>query len=148
SYSPEPLTTHEQANILHRCVSAMQPSEFEESGYTVCGQLVPLNRLSRSKHVSCFFSVLNNDACTRKEQSSVSELVACLDGPVIDRTTDLICLDCRASVHKGVVPKNAFTGDLWLGEIPKVLSHLSFVERMLISYVHHNCCFVRVALAG
>ncbi len=86
--------------------------------------------------------------CTRKERSSSSEPVACLDGPVIDCTTHLICLDCRASVRKGVIPKNALAGDLWLGEVPEVLSRLSFVERMLISCVHHNCCFIRVALAG
>ncbi|PBL04590.1 hypothetical protein ARMGADRAFT_1022969 [Armillaria gallica] len=36
---------------------------------------------------------------------------------------------CRASVQKGKVPKNALANGLWLGEVPEVLSKLSFVER-------------------
>ncbi len=32
--------------------------------------------------------------------------------------------------------------------MPEVLSKLSFIERILVSRIRHNCCFVRVALAG
>jgi hypothetical protein len=34
---------------------------------------------------------------------------------------------------------------LWIGSVPKVLSDLRFVEKLLIACVHHNCCFIRVA---
>ncbi|KAK0216367.1 hypothetical protein IW262DRAFT_1299592 [Armillaria fumosa] len=53
-----------------------------------------------------------------------------------------------SDVCKGKVPKRALANNLWIGEVPEVLSQLSFVERILVARVHHSCCFVRVAVAG
>lgn len=126
----------------------MDQAAFQEAGCTVCGQLTPLSKLSKSKHVARFFSILENTECTWKEHLSSEDLIVPLSGPVLDSCTNLICLKCRASVRKGIVPKNALTQNLWLGDVPEVLSKLSFVERILVSRVRHSCCFVRVALAG
>ncbi|KAK0421656.1 hypothetical protein EV421DRAFT_1915977 [Armillaria borealis] len=147
-YPPPPLDTAREASIIRGCVESMQPLVFQESGCTVCGQLTPLSQLSQSRHVIRFFSILENDSCTRKERISGSDVIAPIGGPVRDSTTDLICLRCRASIHDRKVPKNALANGLWLGEVPEVLSRLSFVERILVSRVRHNCCFVRVALAS
>ena len=38
--------------------------------------------------------------------------------------------------------------NLWLGEVPRVLRDLNFVERLLVARIRHNCCFVKVASSG
>ncbi len=104
-YPPPPLSRAKEASIIRECVESMQPSVFQEGGCTVCGQLTPVSELSQSRHVSRFFSILENDACTRKEQTSENDLIVPIGGPVVDPGTDLICLKCRASIRKGKVPK-------------------------------------------
>ncbi|PBK91902.1 hypothetical protein ARMGADRAFT_931532, partial [Armillaria gallica] len=61
--------------------------------------------------------------------------IVAVDGPVVDLSTDLICLKCRVSVWKGEVLKNVLANGLWLGEVPEVLSKLSFVECILVSCI-------------
>jgi hypothetical protein len=43
------------------------------------------------------------------------------------------------------MPNHALANGLWIGKVPKVLSELHFIEKLLIAHLHHNCCFVRVA---
>ncbi|PBK94441.1 hypothetical protein ARMGADRAFT_1045768 [Armillaria gallica] len=133
--------TNEHISILHNSVDTMQPSKFEESGCTVCRQLMPLEQLSVSTHMSRLFGILDNTTCTWKEHLHSSDPIETLPRPVLDPTTKLICLDC-------VVPKNALANGLWLGEVPDVLMHLPFVEHILVSHVRHNCCFVCITLAA
>ncbi|PBK65096.1 hypothetical protein ARMSODRAFT_892261, partial [Armillaria solidipes] len=83
-----------------------------------------------------------------KERLLNTDPIAPLGCPVHDTSTDLICLKCRSSIRKGLVPKNALANGPWLGEVPKVLSWLSFVEHILVSRVRHNCCFMHVVLVG
>ncbi|KAK0433178.1 hypothetical protein EV421DRAFT_1683688, partial [Armillaria borealis] len=147
-YPPLPLNAAREASIIRECAGSMQPSVFQEGGCTVCGQLIPLSELSKSRNVTRFFSILENDTCTRKEQKNESDPINPIGGPVIDPSTQFICLKCRSSIRKGQVPKNALANGLWLGNVPEVLSKLSFVERILVSRMRHNCCFVHVALAG
>ncbi|KAK0442209.1 hypothetical protein EV421DRAFT_1710907, partial [Armillaria borealis] len=147
-FPPPVLDNVREASIIRSCADAMQPETFKEVGCTVCGQLKPLRHLSSARHVSHFFSILENDSATQKERSTSTDPIASLGGPVVDRTTDLIYLPCRASVCKGNVPKHALARDLWIGEVPEVLSRLSFVERLLMSRVRHSCCFIWVALSA
>ncbi|SJL13073.1 uncharacterized protein ARMOST_16510 [Armillaria ostoyae] len=147
-FPPRVLTSEREASIMRSCADAMQPSIFQEAGCTVCGQLKPLNQLSAACHVARFFTILENNDGTRKERFRDTDPIVPLSGPVVDPKTELICLPCRASVRKGVVPKHALACNLWLGEVPEVLSRLLFVERILVSRVRHSCCFVRVALSA
>jgi hypothetical protein len=57
----------------------------------------------------------------------------------------MICNTCRFAIRKGKAPQNALANGLWLGQVPKVLSDLWFIEKLLIARLRHNCCFVRVA---
>ncbi len=95
-----------------------------------------------------FLHILENPSATRKERYCETDPVTHLDGPVLDMSTDFIWLSCHASVRKGIVPLNALCNGLWLGSVPKVLSELSFVERLLVSHIQHNSCFVKVAMAS
>ena len=54
-------------------------------------------------------------------------------GPVLDYKCDKICDKCRQSVRKGDVPHLALANGLWLGNVPKELSELRFVEKLLIA---------------
>ncbi|KAK0215548.1 hypothetical protein IW262DRAFT_1277345, partial [Armillaria fumosa] len=126
----------------------MQPSVFQEAGCTMCRQLTPLRKLSKSQHVARSFGVLENGSCTRKERFDDADPIAPCPGPVHDATTDLICLKCRTDIRKGIVPKRALATGLWIGEVPEVLAKLSFIKRLLVARVRHSCCFVHVALSG
>ncbi len=139
-YPPAPLDSAREASIIQSCMDSMQPNVFQESGCCVCGQLTLLNQLSLARHISRFFTILDNDECTHQERFSSEDPIVPLPGPVVDKGTDLIYLKCRASVCKGVVPRHALSKGLWLGEVPEVLSRLSFVERLLVACVRHSCC--------
>ena len=64
---------------------------------------------------------------------------------VLDDTCNKLCNDCRSSIRKGKVPEFALAKGLWIGKVPKELSDLRFIEKLLIARLHHNCCFVHVA---
>jgi hypothetical protein len=46
------------------------------------------------------------------------------------------------------MPPTALANGLWVGEVPKELSDLTFVERLLISRVRSNHCIVHVLKGG
>ena len=65
---------------------------------------------------------------------------------VLSLTTDVTKSDnCHKNIRKGKVPRLALANKLWLGEVPKVLCALNYVERLLVARICHNHCFVKVA---
>lgn len=55
-----------------------------------------------------------------------------------------ICTPCYYDLKKNIVPSLALSRGLWIGDIPEALSHLTFVEKMLIARVCHNHYVVKV----
>ncbi len=49
-----------------------------------------------------------------------------------------MCLECAESVRRGKLPKNSLANGLWIGEVPSVLTDLTFAEQTLISRVRIN----------
>ncbi|KAK0447508.1 hypothetical protein EV421DRAFT_1706596, partial [Armillaria borealis] len=147
-FPPPPLDENLSHSILTGACNAMSPANFEEAGCCVCGQLTAMNQLSDSRHMKRFMSILEVPGVTRTERLSSHDNVTDVPGPVIDNSTPYICLKCRAAVREGNIPKKAMANGLWLGEVPEVLSRLSFAERILIARVRHNCCFIKVSLAN
>ncbi len=147
-FPPVPLDDNLSHSIITDFCSALSPSRFEESGCCVCGQLTPMDQLSKVKHMKRYMSVLENPDVTRMECEMTDSPVCSVDGPVIDETLQYICIQCRASVRDGKVPAKSLANGLWLGAVPEVLSKLTFVEQLLVSKVRHNCCFVKVSLAS
>ncbi|KAK0435842.1 hypothetical protein EV421DRAFT_1908337 [Armillaria borealis] len=135
AFPPVPLDDKLAHSIISDFCAASSPEAFKEAGCAVCGQLTPLKKLSNLRHMRRFLHILENPVATRKYRSHETDPVTYLDGPVLDNSCDLICLTCRASVRKGVVPPNALCNGLWLGEIPKELKELSFVERLLVARI-------------
>ena len=147
-FPPSPLTKELGETVIRKWCKETKPSSLEESGCAVCGELVPMSRLSRLKAVKTMLSVLAAPGVTRIERKSVTQAVSEFKGPVLDYRCDKICDDCRKVVRKGKVPHLALANNLWLGEVPNVLSELNYVERLLVARIRHNCCFVKVASSG
>ena len=114
----------------------------------MCGELVPLSQLSRLKAIKNLLGILSAPGVTRIERKSASQKIAEFRGPVLDYRCDKVCDNCRKVIRKGKVPPLALVNNLWLGEVPKVLSELNYVERLLVARIRHNCCFVKVASSG
>jgi hypothetical protein len=148
TFPPPPLTKELGETIIRRWCEETKPLSLEESGCAVCGELVPITQLSRLKAVKRMLGILAAPGVTRIERKSASQKISEFQGPVLDYRCDKICDNCRKNVRKGIVPRLALANNLWLGEIPKVLCDLNYVERLLVARIRHNCCFVKVASSG
>ncbi|KAJ3769005.1 hypothetical protein FB446DRAFT_628119, partial [Lentinula raphanica] len=144
-YPPPPLSQTKINSVITQWNNAFAPSEFEEAGCAVCGQLVPTNQLSDLKHMSGFLSILECEGISRKRRESLQTPIQEENGPILDKSAgNRLCNTCRASLRKGSVPKLALARGLWLGDIPIELKNLRFYEKMLVARVQHTRCFVRV----
>ncbi|KAF8224272.1 hypothetical protein L208DRAFT_1202789, partial [Tricholoma matsutake] len=147
-FPPAPL----EQDLSHRIISDFcansYPSSLEEAGCAVCGKLCPVKQLSKLKAIKNLLHVLHTSGITRVECSKNSQAISEFKGPVIDHSCNHVCDSCRLQLQKGKVPHFALANGLWLGAIPKELSCLGFVERLLIARVHVNSCFVCVASSG
>ena len=143
-FPPEPLNKELACMIVKSACDAMDSREIEEGGCAVCGQLVPLSTLSRLSAMSKYLHVLSTPGVTRKERLSKFDKI--YEYPtVLDHSCDHICNSCRAAIRNNKVPRFALAKGLWLGNVPKELSSLRYVERMLIARIRHSCCCIRIA---
>ncbi|KAF8815881.1 hypothetical protein BYT27DRAFT_7031813, partial [Phlegmacium glaucopus] len=147
-FPPLSLTKELGETIIREWCKETKPSSLEESGCAVCGELVPVSQLSRLKAVKKMLGILTVPGVTRIEHKFVSQAISEFKGPVLDYRCDKVCDNCRKTIRKGKVPRLALANNLWLGEVPNVLSDLNYVERLLVARIHHNCCFVKVASSG
>ena len=148
AFPPPPLTKELGETIIRQWCKETEPSVLEESGCAVCGELVPISRLSRLKAVKKMLGILVAPGVTRIERKSAAYKISEFKGPVLDYRCDKICDNCRKNIRKGKIPRLALANNLWLGEVPKVLHDLNYVERLLVARIRHNCCFVKVASSG
>jgi hypothetical protein len=144
-FPPPPLSPDLSRSIITDFCNDSLPSRFEEAGCAVCGELIPIHNLSRLKSVKGMLKILEVPGVTRVERNKSTEAIREYKGPVLDYRCDKICGECRRCIRKGRVPRLALARGLWIGNVPKVLSDLRFVEKLLIARIRHNCCFVRVA---
>jgi hypothetical protein len=97
------------------------------------------------KSVKGMLGILETPGVTRIERRCATESIREFQGPVLDYRCDKICGECRKCIRNGKVPRLTLARGLWLGNVPKELSELHFVEKLLVARIRHNCCFVRVA---
>ncbi|PPR07612.1 hypothetical protein CVT24_004165 [Panaeolus cyanescens] len=144
-FPPHPVDNCTRDQVINSACKRMSPSSFEESGCAVCGELHPISKLSKLKHVKKHLDILCASGVTRCERESESDATKEHAGPVIDHSCDNICDTCRRFVREGKVPKLALCNGLWIGEVPKQLKRLRFAERLLVARVRHTCAYVKVA---
>ena len=138
--------------LMHKIISGFcddtHPSKFEEAGCAVCGQLVILPNLIKLTDIKCSLDPLVRVGVTRLPRKSADDPIEEIQGPIIDTNSKHACQECISYLEKNVMPPTALANGLWVGEIPKELSNLTFVERLLISRVRSNRCIVHVLKGG
>jgi hypothetical protein len=130
-FPPVALTKDLSETIIADWCKNSKLSSLEEAGCAVCGELVPIIQLSDLKPVKTMLGVLGAAGVTRVEHKSASQKISEFKGPVFDYQCDKICNTCCQSIRKGKVPQLALANNLWLSSVPKVLSDLNFIERIL-----------------
>ena len=143
-FPPDPLSKELAHTIIQSACDEMLAREIEEGGCAVCGQLVPLSALSRLSAMTKYLHVLSIPGITRKERLNTVDKI-CEHSIVLDHSCNHICNSCRATIRNNKIPRFALANGLWLGEVPKELSSLRYVERMLIARIRHSCCCIRIA---
>lgn len=132
-------------NIINGFHNDTHPSNFEEAGCAVCGMLTPLqNLINIDKIPSSFLDPLKT-GLAKIERRTANDVIQEFTKPVIDSECHSVCKHCHRYLEKNQAPPMALANGLWLGKIPKELSNLTFVEKLLISRVRHNRCVVKVA---
>jgi hypothetical protein len=144
-FPTEPASTQLEHDIIRDACRRMEPSNLEEIGCAVCGELKPRKDASRLKSVKKILKVLETSGVTRQERSTSASPIKEFKGPVLDYSCSAICNDCRGCVRRGRILRLALANGLWIGKVPDVLKELSFVEKLLVARVRHTCAFVKVA---
>ena len=143
-FPPEPVDKELSHKVITDACRKLEPDSFEETGCGVCGQLVPVSRLSKLSSVKNYLHILEAPGVTKQERFKRTDKMR--EFPTaIDHKCNKVCNDCRASLRLGKVPKYALAKGLWLGPVPEVLSSLRYFERMLIARVRHSCCSIKVS---
>ena len=132
-FPPSPPSKHLMHKIISRFCNNTHPSTFEEAGCAVCGQLVVMTKLIKMTDVKCSLDPLVHVGVTCLPRNSVDDPIKEIDGPIIDEKCKHVCYECINFLEKNVIPPNALANGLWVSNIPKELSDLTFVERLLVS---------------
>ena len=82
---------------------------------------------------------------TRKERFNNSLPPQCIDDIVVDRKCSLVCQTCLKDIADERMPKNSFANGLWVGDVPEVLTNLTWAERQLVAKVRINSYVVQVS---
>jgi hypothetical protein len=147
-FPPTPPDNQLLCEIVRGVCVDSSPNMMEEGGCAVCGQLTQTTQLTRLKTIKNHLHILKAQGVSRIQRNDASDPVREFSGPILDYRCNRICDRCRKQVRKGIVPRNALAGGIWLGDVPIELSSLRFVERLLVARVRINSCFIRVAASG
>jgi len=138
--------------LMHKIISGFcddtHPSKFEEAGCAVCGQLVVMSSLIKLSDIKCSLDPLVCVGVTRLPRNSANDQIKEIHGPIIDTNCKHVCCECVTFLKKKKMPPTALANGLWIGDIPKELSDLTFVERLLVARIRSNRCIVHVLKGG
>ena len=127
-FPPFPATTDLTDLILLKACKKMHPKAVEEAGCAVCGELKPLQKMSRLKSVKNFLGILEAPGVTKIERRSNTQIKE-YTGPVLDYACSQICDTCRKDVRKGKIPRLALANNLWLGKVPDELKKIEICRK-------------------
>lgn len=144
-FPPPPLSTRDIVGIASDFCGELAHSNLVEKGCAVCGQLTTRTNLVPLDQLNCSLAPLVEKGVARFERFSSNDPVRFDEGPILDRTCDSVCPPCVKTLRGGHRPVHALANGLWVGEIPQVLSILTYAEQCLIARVRSNNYVVRVS---
>ncbi|KIJ60980.1 hypothetical protein HYDPIDRAFT_97386, partial [Hydnomerulius pinastri MD-312] len=150
-FPPTPPSEHLRSKIISSFCDDISVFRIEKAGCGICGQLKSKCDLEPLDEIdSKLLSVLDRPglALTRVPRTICAVRVSEKTGPILDRSCSGVCSVCSHSLKMGKVPRLALANGLWIGEVPQVLKQLNFIEKLLVSRVHHNRCVVKVSSSG
>jgi len=147
-FPPSPLSKRLMHKIISGFCNDTHFSKFEEAGCAVCGRLVVISKLIKLSDIKCSLDPLVRTGVTRLPQNSTDNTIKEISGPIIDTNCKHACYECVTFLEKKVMPPMALANGLWVGNIPKELSDLTFVERLLVARIRSNRCIVHVLKGG
>ncbi|RXW13797.1 hypothetical protein EST38_g12057 [Candolleomyces aberdarensis] len=132
-------------DILREFCADVKPERFEEAGCASCGQLTLRTDLVPLQTAGCSLDPLVEPNLARLERYSPAENIRFETGPVLAKGCSDVCPLCIKYLRRGHRPVNALANGLWVGEVPNVLSMLTYAEQCLVARVRTNRYVVRVA---
>ncbi|KAL4263449.1 ATP-dependent DNA helicase [Pleurotus pulmonarius] len=145
-FPPPPPSALLQDTICSDYCKAFDPDVWEEGACMVCAELKPHSQLSRIDQCPTLnLALLKRDGVTRVQRVQDTDDICEISSPIVLPNVDKVCTKCEADLRSSRVPKYSLASGLWIGEVPDVLSRLSFAEKLLVARVRHNSCVVRVA---
>ena len=147
-FPPSPPSKRLMHKIINGFCNDTHPGKFEEAGCAVCGQLVVRTELIKLTDVKCSLDPLVRVGVSRLPRNSIDDPIREIEGPIVDARCKHVCHECVSFLEKRKMPPMALANGLWVGNIPKELSDLTFVERLLVSRVRSNRCIVHVLKGG
>ncbi len=154
-FPPLPLPPFAIADMIRGFANSFTAFEASESACSVCGRLTTNNRLSTHSRNSLDLRHLERTGfgVTRTERMRDDEPLDELTGPILygcgielqDGEESLnVCNPCYNGIKAKKLTRHALANGLWIGEVPRELQELNFVEKLVIARYRHNVCVVRV----
>ena len=91
---PEPASMQLEHDIIRDACRHMDPSNLEEIGCAVCGELKLRKDTSCLKSMKIFLKVLETSGVTHQERSASTSPIKEFKGPVLDYSCSAICSGC------------------------------------------------------
>ncbi|KAI9061410.1 hypothetical protein FKP32DRAFT_1575942, partial [Trametes sanguinea] len=151
-FPPSPLSERHYLDVVRRWTDRFARDTIEEVGCAVCGSLVSRRDVVRRMDIELPLHILARpgEGLTRRERLAPSDPVAVeLDGPILysggvehvgSQRLLNVCPQCLKSLMKDELPVLSLANGRWLGEVPLVLSDLTYGEELLIARFRRNCC--------
>jgi hypothetical protein len=90
--------------LMHKIISGFcddtHPSNFEEAGCAVCGQLVNISKLMKLTDIKCSMDPLVRVGVTCLARKSADNPIEEIQGPIIDRNCKHACQECISYLKK------------------------------------------------
>ena len=140
-FPPDPVETETTERIINAWVENQTAVAIEENGCAVCGkltkssQLHPLTELSETELDLLKIIPSKDIQCTKVERRGNDSTEEVINEPIVAKGLTHACSTCVSVLMKGKTPSDALANGLWIGDVPKELSCLSFFEKQLISKV-------------
>ena len=119
--------------LLHKIITGFcndtHPSQFEEVGCAVCGQLTLKKNIIPLKDIQCSLDPLKQQGVTSIERKSELQEQQEIEGPIIDYDCVGMCATCHKHLDKGNCPSMVLANSFWIGKVPSELTGLTFVEK-------------------